>query len=101
MRGDLATLLFDPHCRNHRTAAYVVAWRIVNALGLNRAVSRLLCRMGRYTQYSPGRCGWCGKPHVKISKHFQRLGVKRNALLDCRAQEASRIAREGVSDGWS
>jgi hypothetical protein len=66
----LCTLLFDRTYRNHRTAAYVAVWKVINALSLHRPVSRLLCRLGVYTQYRPGVCGWCGERHVKLSKKW-------------------------------
>ena len=60
-------------------------WMIVNALGLNRPVSKLICRSGRYHQYQTGVCGWCGKPHVKVSgvKHLEVVtSLKRQYIVD-------------------
>lgn len=48
-----------------------VWWRLLWGLRLGRPYSRLLCRLGRYYQYQPGHCGWCGEPHVALSKHWR------------------------------
>lgn len=57
--------------RDIRRAALNSVYRIANPLGLNRPLNRLICRTGRYTQYQPGVCGWCGKPHVDIERFYR------------------------------
>lgn len=62
--SDLWTLMFHSYYRNRKLAAYVVWMSAINALGLNQPYSRLLCRMGKYKQYQPGVCGYCGEKHT-------------------------------------
>jgi hypothetical protein len=70
VRGELWTLFFDPHYRNRPLWLRMVWWTIINGLGFNRPYSRLLCRMGRYAQYQPGVCGYCGERHVALSNEW-------------------------------
>lgn len=51
-------------------ALHSVFWGILWALRLGWPYSRLLCRLGRYTQYQPGVCGYCGKRHVAVAKKW-------------------------------
>ena len=66
-QSDIWTLLFDPYYRNRRLALRVTAWELVNMLGLNRPLSRVLCALGRYPKpphyLIDPPCGWCGKHH--------------------------------------
>ena len=65
--GDDWTLLFDPYYRNRRLWLRLLPWKVVNALGINRPVSKALCALGRYPKpphyLVVPPCGWCGKHH--------------------------------------
>jgi hypothetical protein len=75
--NDICTLWFDRSYRNRKLALWCMWTAAINDLGLNRPYSRMLCRLGIYTQYQPGVCGWCGERHVKVSNHFRQLGYGR------------------------
>lgn len=51
-----------------------LVFRALWALGIMVRWNRLLCRLGRYHQYQPGVCGWCGDPHVAPSQRWRRMG---------------------------
>lgn len=36
-----------------------------------RLQGTLRCLSGKYPQYQPGVCGWCGKPHVKVAQKWK------------------------------
>lgn len=40
---------------------HAIWWRFLWATKLARPYSKFLCRMGWYTQYQKGRCGYCGE----------------------------------------
>lgn len=31
------------------------------------------CWLGLHEQYQPGVCGWCGKPHMKVSEKWKNV----------------------------
>ncbi len=47
-------------------------WRVLILLRLRVLMQRLICRSGRYHQYQPGMCGWCGKPHVNVARYYKQ-----------------------------
>lgn len=58
--------------RDGKFYMHIGLWRAINAAGLNRTVNRAICRSGRYYQYQPGVCGWCGKRHVDPERFYRR-----------------------------